>query len=94
MPVARVVAFDGVSAQRMEELRRDMSEGERPEGMPSAEALILHDPESEKSLAILIFETEDDYASAHAILDAMPASDTPGSRTSVEKYEVAHRYKD
>jgi hypothetical protein len=94
MPVARVVAFDGVSAQRIEELRRDMSEGERPEGMPSTEALILHDPESEKSLAILIFETEDEYARAHAILDAMPASDTPGSRTSVEKYEVVHRYKD
>ena len=94
MPVARVVAFDGVSAQRIEELKRDMSEGERPEGMPSAEALILHDPESEKSLAILIFETEDDYTRAHEILDAMPASDTPGTRISVEKYEVAHRYKD
>ena len=71
-----------------------MSEGEPPEGMPSAEAIMLHDPESEKSLAILIFETEDDYASAHEILDAMPAADTPGSRTSVEKYKVAHRYKD
>jgi hypothetical protein len=48
MPVARVVAFDGVSAERIEELRRNMSEGERPEGMPSTEALVLHDPESEK----------------------------------------------
>jgi hypothetical protein len=94
MAVARVVAFDGVTAQRIEELRRDMSEDERPEGMPSTEALVLHDPESEKSLVVLIFETEDDYARAHEILDAMPASDTPGTRTSVQKYNVAHRYND
>jgi hypothetical protein len=94
MAVARVVAFDGVTAQRIEELRRDMSEDERPEGMPRTEALVLHDPESEKSLVVLIFETEDDYARAHEILDAMPASDTPGTRTSVQKYNVAHRYND
>jgi hypothetical protein len=94
MAVARVVAFDGVSSERVEQLRRDMSEGERPEGMPDTEAIVLHDPESEKSLVVLIFETDDDYARAHEILDAMPASDTPGSRTSVQKYAVAHRYKD
>ena len=62
--------------------------------MPDTEAIVLHDPESEKSLVVLIFETDDDYARAHEILDAMPASDTPGSRTSVQKYDVAHRYKD
>jgi hypothetical protein len=92
MPLARVVAFEGVSTQRVEELKREMSEGEPPEGMPSAEVLMLHDPESEKSLVILILESEDDYARAHEILDSMPADDTPGTRTSVQKYEVAHRY--
>ena len=61
MAVARVVAFDGVSSERVEQLRQEMSEGERPEGMPSAEVLMLHDPESERSLVILILETEDDY---------------------------------
>ena len=94
MAVARVVAFEGVSSERIEQLRRDMAEGERPEGMPSSEAIVLHDPDSEKSLVVLIFETEDDYAAAHEILDSMPASDTPGTRTSVQKYVVAHRYKD
>ena len=94
MALARVVSFEGVSSERMEQLTRDMSEGERPEGMPSTEALVLHDPGSEKSLVILIFESDDDYARAHEILDAMPASDTPGTRASVQKYDVAHRYKD
>lgn len=94
MPLARVVSFEGVSAERIEELKRDMSEGERPEGMPSTEAVVLHDPDSEKSLVILFLENEEDYQRAHEILDAMPASDTPGARASVEKYNVAHRYKD
>lgn len=94
MPVARVVSFEGVSTERIEELKREMSEGERPEGMPRAEAIVLHDPEAERSLVVLLFESEDDYERAHAVLDAMPAGDTPGRRTSVQKYDVAHRYKD
>jgi hypothetical protein len=94
MPVARVVSFEGVSTERIEEMRSRMSEGERPEGMPSTEAIVLHDPETERSLVVLLFETEADYQRAHAILDAMPADDTPGQRASVQKYDVAHRYKD
>ena len=93
MAGARVVTFDGVTSERVEQLRRDMSEGERPEGMPSTEAIVLHDPDSEQSLVVLVFETEDDYARAHEVLDSMPASDTPGTRTSVQKYDVTHRYK-
>ena len=94
MAVARVVEFDGVSSERVEELRRRMSEGEPPEGMPSTEGIVLHDPAAEKSLVVLIFESEDDYARAHEILNAMPADDTPGTRASVAKYDVAHRFKD
>ena len=36
----------------------------------------LHDPESEKSVAIVFFETEDDYQRGDEILSAMPAGDT------------------
>jgi hypothetical protein len=91
MALARVVAFDGVSSDRMAEMKGQIESGEPPEGMPSSELLILHDPEAERSLAIVIFDNEDDYRKGHEILDAMPASDTPGSRTSVTKYDVAHR---
>jgi len=92
MGLARVVSFDGVTKERIEELRRQMSEGAPPpEDLPATEALILHDPEAESSLAILFFDNEDDYRRADAALNAMPAGDTPGSRTSVKKYEVAIR---
>ena len=91
MALARVVSFDGVSRDRIEELKREMSEGERPEGLPATEMILLHDPEAEKSLVILVFDTEDDYRQGDETLNAMPTGDTPGQRTSVTKYDVAVR---
>ena len=91
MPIARVVTFDGVSKDRMQEMQKDMDEGQPPEGFPAAEMIALHDPEAEKSVVILIFETEDDYKKGDEVLNAMPAGDTPGQRTSVTKYNVAMR---
>ena len=52
MAVARVVMFDGVSSERMDELKRRMTEGEPPEGMPSSELIVLHDADAEKSLVV------------------------------------------
>lgn len=52
---------------------------------------MLHDPDAEKSLVIVFFETEDDYQRGDAALNAMPTGDTPGQRTSVAKYQVAFR---
>ena len=91
MALARVVTFEGVSKDRMDEMKREMNEGERPEGLPASELVVLHDADSEKSLVILFFETEDDYRQGDELLNAMPAGDTPGQRTSVAKYDVATR---
>ena len=93
MAIARVVTFEGVSKDRMDKMDREMQEGQPPEGFPSAEVIVLHDPEAEKSLVVVIFENEDDYRAGDAILSAMPAGDTPGQRTSVTKYDVATRMK-
>jgi hypothetical protein len=92
MALARVVTFDGINSERMAQMQQEMEDsGGPPEGMPPSELLILHDPEAEQALAIVILDNEDDYAKAHEILDSMPASDTPGNRTSVKKYSVAAR---
>ncbi len=61
MAVARVVMFDGVSSERMDELKRRMTEGEPPEGMPSSELIVLHDPDAEKSLVVVVFDSDEDY---------------------------------
>jgi hypothetical protein len=91
MALARVVSFEGVGRDRIEQMRRDMSEGPPPDDIPASEILVLHDAEAEKSLVIVFFETEDDYRRGDATLDAMPADDTPGRRTSVARYDVAMR---
>ena len=91
MALARVVTFEGVSKDRMDEMDREMQEGQPPDGLPPAEMIVLHDAEAEQSLVIVIFETEDDYKRGDEILNAMPAGDTPGRRTSVKKYNVAAR---
>ncbi len=91
MPLARVVSFDGVSAERMAEMQSRMQESDRPDDVPAQEIIVLNDAENEKSVVILFFENEDDYARGDEALSAMPASDTPGRRASVGKYEVAYR---
>ena len=91
MALARAVTFEGVSKDRIEQLKREISEGEPPEGLPATEIVMLHDADAEKSLVILFFDTEDDYRRGDETLSAMPTDDTPGQRTSVTKYDVAMR---
>jgi hypothetical protein len=78
----------------MDEMQREMQNSDRPDDVPAKEILVLHDPEGEKSVVVLFFDTEDDYARGDAALSAMPAGDTPGQRTSVAKYNVAFRMTD
>ena len=64
MALARVVAFDGVTKDRMDGMQREMQGQERPEGVPATEIVVLHDAEAEKSLVILFFDSEEDYSAA------------------------------
>ena len=90
MGFARVVTFEGVGKDRIEQMRKDM-DGAPPEGLPAKEIIVLHDPDAEKSVVIVFFDNEDDYRAGDAALNAMPSGDTPGSRTSDAKYEVPMR---
>ncbi len=91
MALARVVSFEGVGKDRMEEMNQEMRKGEPPEGLSATEIVVLHDAEAETSLVILFFETEDDYKRGDEVLNAMGADETPGRRASVTKYDVATR---
>jgi hypothetical protein len=93
MAVARVVTFDGVSKDRMQEMEKEMEGGQPPEGFPQSELLVLHDADAEKSLVVVVFDNEEDYLKGDEILNAMPAGDTPGQRTSVTRYDVSMRMK-
>jgi hypothetical protein len=91
MALARAVTFEGVSKDRMDEMDRELRDGQPPDGLDATEMIVLHDPEAEQSLVILFFENEEDYKRGDEILSAMPTGDTPGRRTSVTKYTVASR---
>jgi hypothetical protein len=93
MSLARVVTFDGVTKDRAAEMREEMS-GDKPEGLPATEFMLLHDPATDQATAILFFANEEDYATGDAFLNAMPASDTPGKRTSVTRHDVIIRMAD
>ena len=92
MAVARVVNFEGVDRARMDQMKQEIESGDPPEGMPSSELVVLHDG-ADSSLVMVIFENEEDYQKGDEILSAMPAAETPGRRTSVQKYDVAMRMK-
>jgi hypothetical protein len=64
MAFARVVGFEGVTKERIEAMQREIGEGKRPEGLPATDIMLLHEPDGETALAILFFETEDDYRTA------------------------------
>jgi hypothetical protein len=91
MAVARVVTFEGVDPERVEALRARIEEEGRPEGIPASEILVLHDPEGRRSISILFFQNDADYAVGDETLNAVPADTTPGTRSSVGKYHVTMR---
>jgi hypothetical protein len=93
MTLARVVAFDGVNRDRLDDLVGEMEAGEPPAEIPAKELIILHDGDTESSLVIMFFENEDDYRRGDETLSAMPSDNTPGRRTSVAKYDVALHMK-
>lgn len=90
MALARVVSFDGVGKERVEEMKQQMNQG-RPDDIPATEIVMLYDAEAEKAVVVVFFDNEEDYNRADATLSAMPADETPGQRTSVGKYDVAVR---
>jgi hypothetical protein len=91
MAIARVVSFDGVSKERVEQMKDELESGQPPEGLKASELIVLHDAGTDKSLAIVFFDTEEDYKRGDEILSSMPASDTPGQRTGVNRYDVPIR---
>ena len=59
-----------------------------PEGVPAKAFLLLMDPDGGRSLAINLFETDDDRRRGHEVLEGMSPGEGYGRRVSVEMYEV------
>ena len=85
----RVVRFSDVSADRMDEIETRVNEsGGPPEGVKTTGLKILYDKDQGTAVVLQSFETAEDMAAAEEVFDSMDASDTPGTRASIDRCEV------
>jgi hypothetical protein len=90
---ARVAKWEGAEADTIraaaDGIKAEAASGP-PEGLPAKGLLLLIDPDGGRSMAITLFDTEEDRRKGDETLNAMsPPGDGMGRRSSVEMYEVA-----
>ena len=90
---ARVARWEGSDPPAVRDMAEDVKKqaaAVAPEGVPAIGGTLLIDAENGNSMAIMLFESEEQMRRAHELLDAQPSPrDTGGRRVSVEMFEVA-----
>jgi len=90
----RVVRFTDVDPSRVEQMVAQIDESQGPpEGVKSTGLQILLDRDQNTSVVLQFFESAQDMADSEAGFDSMDSSDTPGSRTSVDRTELLREIK-
>jgi hypothetical protein len=85
----RVVRFTDASPDRIEDvLARIKESGGPPPEVSTSRLQLLADPEHDTAVVLQYFETADEMAAAARVFEAMDASETPGTRASVDTCEV------
>jgi hypothetical protein len=85
----RVVRFTDVSRERMEQLQARVNEaGGPPPGVASTGLTVLFDESQGTAVVLQRFATAQDMEAGGRVFAAMDASDTPGTRASVDACEL------
>jgi hypothetical protein len=85
----RTVRFTDVSAERMESLLARVKEaGGPPPGVEATGLTVLFDELQGTAVVLQRFATAAAMETAAKIFEAMDASETPGTRTSIDACEV------
>jgi len=85
----RVVRFTDVSADRIEAVLAQIKEsGGPPPGVSTSRLQMLSDAEQGTAVVLQYFDTADDMRASARVFEAMDASETPGTRASVDTCEV------
>jgi hypothetical protein len=85
----RVVRFTDVSAERLEGLLARIKESDGPPpGVPSTGLKILFDEAQGTAVVLQHFATAEDMDAGAKVMAAMDASETPGTRASVDACEL------
>ncbi|MGA8364360.1 MAG: hypothetical protein WB709_07545 [Solirubrobacteraceae bacterium] len=81
--------FTNVNAERLEAVIARINEsGGPPPGVPATALTMLHDEAQGTAVVLQHFATEEDMNTAAKTFDAMDASETPGTRASVDMCEL------
>ena len=85
----RVVRFTDVSTEKANALvaRIDEADGP-PEGVITSGLQMLHDEEQGTAVVIQMFDSAKDMQDAEKFFDEMDASETPGTRASIDRCEM------
>jgi hypothetical protein len=84
----RVVRFTDVSADRIETVLGQINESDGPPpGVAATRLQILSDAEQGTAVVLQYFDTADDLRAAARVFEAMDASETPGTRVSIDNCE-------
>jgi hypothetical protein len=85
----RVVRFTDVNAERLDALLARIRESEGPPpGVPSTGLSVLFDEGQGTAVVLQRFATAEDMEAGAKVMAAMDASQTPGTRVSVDSCEV------
>ena len=85
----RVVRFTDVSAERIEGLLARIEESDGPPpGLPTTGLKMLFDEAQGTAVVLQYFATKDDMTAGAPAFSAMDASETPGTRASVDMCEI------
>jgi hypothetical protein len=85
----RVVRFTDVSAERLEGLLARIKESDGPPpGVPSTGLKILFDESQGTAVVLQYFASAEDAEAGGKVMGAMDASETPGTRASVDICEM------
>jgi hypothetical protein len=86
---ARAVRFTGVTPERINEIAAEVDKSDGPPpGVDSTGFQLLVDEAQGTAIFVGYFETEQKMQDASAIFEQMDASETPGTRASVDLCEV------
>ena len=87
---ARVVRFTDVRSDRPDQLDAGQIEGGEgpPPGVNAKGIRMMVDESQGTAVVVIFFDSEEDMKQGNEALDAMDASETPGTRASVDICEV------
>jgi len=89
-----VVRFTDVDPQRVEDMVASINEAEGPPpGVKATGLQILLDRDQGTSVVLQFFDSAEDMQASEDAFNAMDASDTPGTRASVDRTELLRELK-